>query len=115
MKTDGSCHEQVVVRTYDGTIRTIRLLLVVDVLVETTLVSLDVHILTDNPYQGCYNHRLCRYVCMESVFLRSLLLYILCTLLACVEVLVHTSYLVEDKSGLVSLGVSLLVVRLERV
>ena len=50
VKTDGSCHEQVVVRTYDGTIRTIRLLLVVDVLVETTLVSLDVHVFTDNLY-----------------------------------------------------------------
>lgn len=76
MQADGACHQKVVMMAVDSAVSAVRLALVCEVFVETPDVALGVQAFAYDFHECGYNHRLGGDICVEAVFARKSLAYL---------------------------------------
>lgn len=115
VESDGAGHEEVVVRSDDGTEGSVGLSLVDQHLVEGTLVALNVGRFAYDLDEGGDDFGLCGHVGVESPFAWHTLAYFVIGLWTGIEVGVDSYNLTEDVKGLVTVDHSGAVVGFEGV
>lgn len=115
MQTDCSCHEKVVVLTFDSTVRAVLPFFVKEEFVEATCIALDIQAFTNNFNESRNNHRLCSDVGMEAVSSRGAFGNNIFAGATFVKVRIYILNLIKDELGLVALDVTELVVSFESV